>query len=1027
MNTKIRTPGTNLQKSANLPAASSTAPPFQNQRTMIAHSLPQILSFPFSALAALLFLTSVPRSASAADSPGEIVLRVDAPEGVTMVGGAKIGQLRGKKEEMEKLGDLAKEPVALIGTWSKRTDGESRVEFEPTVPKAGFYDVYVRWISPGFSGGVSKSIPMRVEYGGKTAAYSFGMNTGNVWAFLGTFPLESGKSVKLIADAQGTIGAGNVNAVKLVPSVKPPEKMERILPIGTGEQDEFDKMRIHAAVLFTPNVDANLSDPMIDEAVRNDSANTYLNWKTMQKGEGVTNLWTDLRTRSPIEKNEGGGWELRFSFGRIADMAAAYVGSNAPTGFASKMQGNPELLADILYALEWMYTNRYNERTKNKLGGEWIGMEIIIPINIAKTLLLLHPKVPKEMVEKQLAAIEKISPGPEKFYGSFISTGFNRVFGVYSYALRSILTKNAAALDRVNSLIEEEYQTNNRSVPMVRKGAREKNLLDGYYADGSFIQHAHFPYIGIYGRGLIVVYSELQSLLADSPWEIKDPRAKIFYDWVFRGYAPLFFGGEIMYGSLGRSTGQSWHQNGRVSTEIMDALVRLVPDAPADEKARLSSIIRGWLLDKQAAAYPEFSALFMDKLTPATVGLLKSIQQDETIVPERPQPGTTIFHNTDYVVHHQPEFAVQLRMFSTRIKTHEDINEGTNRFGWYQGEGALFLYNRDNSRYHDHFWATVNPYRLPGITVDPRPRETPGSKDGQLSTSAWAGGVQLDGFGLASMGLAAVEATLTAQKAWFFFGDQIVCLGNEIRSTDGRPIETIVENVKLHGDGDYPFVVNGELQPEELGWSADLKGVKWAHLSGKVPNTDVGWWFPDGAELKALREARTGKWTDSFVKDAESAAVTRNFLTLWYDHGPNPDGATYAYVLLPGRSAEQTKAYAEKPGVEIVENSAKAQSVRSKAMGVTGVNFWSADRHTSAGVTSTGKAAVLVHETDGTLSIGVSDPTQLETKVDITLDKSVSKSIQSDPAMTVVSLNPLQISVDLQKSDGKTFTGEFQK
>jgi hyaluronate lyase len=277
------------------------------------------------------------------------------------------------------------------------------------------------------------------------------------------------------------------------------------------------------------------------------------------------------------------------------------------------------------------------------------------------------------------------------------------------------------------------------------------------------------------------------------------------------------------------------------------------------------------------------------------------------------------------------------------------------------------------------------------------------------------------------MGLAAVEVSLTAQKAWFFFHDQIVCLGNEIKSSDNRPIETIVENVKLHGDGDYVFVVNGSAQPKELGWSADLKDVKWAHLAGKVPGTDVGWWFPGGAELKALREARTGKWTDSFVKDAESAPNTRNFLTLWYDHGPNPAGATYAYVILPGRSVEASKAYAEKPEIEIVENSPKAQSVKSAALGVTGANFWSADRHSSAGITSSGKAAVLLHEINGQISVGIADPTQLESVIELEFATGVQQTLEKDDRVEVVSTNPLKLKVDVSKADGKTIQARFKK
>lgn len=688
------------------------------------------------------------------------------------------------------------------------------------------------------------------------------------------------------------------------------------------------------------------------------------------------------------------------------------------------MQGNPELLKYILFALEWLYQNRYNERSANKMGAEWIGMEVSIPRAITTTLLLLRPHVPQELVDKQLKAMSTISKGPDKFYGNFISTGFNRLNGVHAFALRSILAKDAKALERVNSLIEEEYQLNSRSKPLVRAG-QTKQSADGYYADGSFIQHGTLPYIGIYGRGMLGRYAELRSLLAGSPWAINDPRAQVFYDWVYRGYAPLFFGGEIMYGSLGRSTGQSWHQNGTVSTEIMDALVKLVPDAPPEDKTRLSSILKTRLVGKERAAFPQFSQFDFGKLAPETFAMLTSIKNDPSIPLAPPPAGTTVFYNTDYVVHHQPEWAVQLRMFSTRIMTHEDINEGTNRFGWYQGSGALFLYDRDNSRYNDHFWATVDPYRLPGTTIDRRDRAEAGSKNGELSTSPWAGGVALDGFGLASMALAEPGTTLTAKKSWFFLGDQVVCLGSDINSRDKRTVETIVDNTKLFGEAGNTLTVDGKPQPTTVGWEAELTGVRWAHLAGNIEPSGVAWVFPEPAKLRAKREQRTGNWKASFKNDADAADHTRTFSTLWIDHGTSPSNARYAYILLPGRSAERAQEYAANVPVKILQQDGVVHAVAEPAAGVTAINFWAPGK--IAGVTASGPCAVIVRQEEKQISIAISDPTQLAQRVELTLDLPAGRSLAMDEGMRVESTQPLRISVDLSKSDGKTFTARFAR
>lgn len=980
------------------------------------------------ACATTLALFAAPAARAADEAPGTILLTADAKEGVTLVGKAKIGSVSGPGEDLSREG-IRKKPVALLGTWSKPTQEASRAEFAPSLPADGHYDVYASW---GIQfRNVSNPLRIRIEFDGGSQGFQSGSYSGYAWVYLGTYPFKAGTTGKVVADAEQTVGASGIYGVKFVPVTNPKTALAdrpKVLPVLPGEPDEFDKMRLRIAERLTSNADSDLSDPVIRDKVHQTEAQRYLHWKSMQKTDGMVTLWPDLPIDQgkPIEKNEGGGWRLVHTYERVSGMAASYVGANAQLGYADKMRGNPELLADILFAVEWLYQNRYNERSKNKLGGEWIGMEITIPMHLSHTLLLLRQHVPDDVVQRHLKTMEAQSPGPDKFYGGFVSTGFNRLYGVHAFALRAVLAKDREAMTRINGLIEDEYAVNSRVEPTQRKGVQEKNAADGYYADGSFIQHADLPYIGIYGRGLIVVYAQLHSLLAGSPWEINDPRSHIFYDWVYRGYVPLFFGGEIMYGSLGRSTGQSWHQNGTVSTENMDAIAKLVPNAPPEHKARLSSILKRWLIDKETSAYPQFSRLAPHKLSLESAAILKSIKDDPSITPAPAPLGTTVFHNTDYVVHHQPDFAAHLRMFSTRIKTHEDINEGTNRLGWYQGSGALLIYNRDNSRYHDHFWATVDPYRLPGTTVDKRPRETPGSKNGQRSTSAWAGGTSLGTAGTASMALAEPETSLVAHKSWFFLGDQIVCLGSNITSNDNQHVETIVENAKLFGDAGHAFVVNGTAQPEAPAKTATTHAeASWAHLDNPVAGAATGWFFPGGAKVNTLREARTGKWQTSFIADADGVDHTRTFVTFWFDHGSNPQAAKYAYVILPGRSADQVRAYAQSPEIKILSNDVATHAVRHTRLGVTAANFWTEVGGTVGGIQSSGKAAVVVQHQAGTLRISASDPTQLGEKLVLTLDRNASRVIKADEDIKVTSLSPVTLEVNLQRSAGRSFVAEF--
>ena len=307
------------------------------------------------------------------------------------------------------------------------------------------------------------------------------------------------------------------------------------------------------------------------------------------------------------------------------------------------------------------------------------------------------------------------------------------------------------------------------------------------------------------------------------------------------------------------------------------------------------------------------------------------------------------FPHMDRVVHLRPGFGLGLALSSSRIANFESINT-ENLHGWYTGEGLTYLYNGDLSQFGDNFWITVNPYRLPGTTVDTHLRAN-GSGASYRGAFNWVGGAALGLYGAAGMQLDAWSSTLVGEKSWFMFDDEIVCLGAGISSTDNRPIETIVENRKLTSAGNNVFTADGTARPGTLGWAETLSNLSWAHLAGNTTGAAIGYYFPQAATLKGLREARTGAWSDIDGWYGSTNRVTRNYFTLWFDHGANPANAAYTYVLLPNRTATQVAAYAAHPAILVLENSPRAQGVKETTLGLTAINFWNDGTNSLGGVT----------------------------------------------------------------------------
>ena len=113
----------------------------------------------------------------------------------------------------------------------------------------------------------------------------------------------------------------------------------------------------------------------------------------------------------------------------------------------------------------------------------------------------------------------------------------------------------------------------------------------------------------------------------------------------------------------------------------------------------------------------------------------------------------------------------------------------------------------------------------------------------------------MDGvYGVTGMELNPYGQTLNAKKSWFMFDDEIVALGSGISSQDNKTVETIVENRRLKSSGNNRLMVNNLTKSSVLGWSENMNlgNNSWIHLQGSVTGADIGYYFPDGAEVKGL-------------------------------------------------------------------------------------------------------------------------------------------------------------------------------
>ncbi|GIN69833.1 hypothetical protein J14TS2_03080 [Bacillus sp. J14TS2] len=764
-----------------------------------------------------------------------------------------------------------------------------------------------------------------------------------------------------------------------------------------AETQSYEKMRLKWFNRLTGNDQFNPDDPHIAAYVENlvlkvTNAQQTGYWDTLNRSKDRDHLWNDLTSTSDSA-------DVSNNYYRLRDMAYAYVMKG------SELYQNKELREDIINGLDWMYANLYNENQPQY--GNWWNWEIGAPAALKDLLVLMYDDLTESQQADYIKAIDNFVPNSTdrvRFPG-VIETGANRTDKALIVSVRGIVGKNADKIAEARDALSREFKYTTSG--------------DGFYQDGSFIQHDHVPYTGSYGSVLVDGLSNLLYLLRETPWEVTDPNASNVYHWAKDSFVPLMYKGAMMDMVRGRAISRQNSSDHTTGRTITLSLLRLSEGLPPEQAMEIKGMAKEWI-----QADTTFSDYF-EGLNIYDVILAKNLMNDGSIEPRGEISQNQIFAAMDRVVHHRPEFAFGVSMSSKRISSMEmGTHSGAeNTKGWHTGYGMTYLYNNDLKQYSNDYWPTVDMFRLAGTTTDGAKGSPLESWSPYFSSKTWVGGSNMDGvFGAAGMEFDLENSTLTGKKSWFMFDDEIIAVGSGITGNDDRKAETIIENRQLQDNGENRLIVNGETKSKKSGWQETMDQVKWAHLQGNVANSDIGYFFPENSTVSALREARTGSWSDINV-DGSKDPITRHYLSLAFDHGVNPDGADYEYVLLPGKSSEETKQYAKNADITILENSVKAHAVKKDKLGILAANFFESTPHNVDFIRSYGLASVIVQETGDELTLSVSDPTQTQSKIKLDLGKVSREVISQDDTIKVSDQETYtEVEVNVSGSIGKTHT-----
>jgi chondroitin AC lyase len=341
------------------------------------------------------------------------------------------------------------------------------------------------------------------------------------------------------------------------------------------------------------------------------------------------------------------------------------------------------------------------------------------------------------------------------------------------------------------------------------------------------------------------------------------------------------------------------------------------------------------------------------------------------------------FWYSHYYSHQRPDYFASVRMQSSRANNMEEPHNEEGIKNHHYGDGSLFI-SRTGHEYFNIF-PVWDWQKIPGTIILQRADVPHWKQLAKKGLTDFSGGVSDGVYGVAAFDFASVHDPLKARKSWFFFDNEIVCLGAGIHADTALPVFTTLNQCLLNEQ-----VIVGTNNKSSALKTGDhkLPDVSWIY------HDSVAYIFPQPASVNISNREATGNWRlINHQASATTETVRKNVFTLWLDHGVQPQNAGYAWIVVPAIDAGSAAAYSKKTPVKILANTADLQAVQQTDLQRTGIVFYKAgsvkinDKLTLA---ATAPCIVMVKANGaGATAIAVADPTQKLSSLQLKLNARI--------------------------------------
>ncbi|MDR2497891.1 MAG: polysaccharide lyase beta-sandwich domain-containing protein [Tannerellaceae bacterium] len=494
-------------------------------------------------------------------------------------------------------------------------------------------------------------------------------------------------------------------------------------------------------------------------------------------------------------------------------------------------------------------------------------------------------------------------------------------------AKNAVFSRNVPVFEMLMKVIESEI----RIVPFVQRGLMSD--MSFHHRDDKVNNTLS------YGLGYAEAFVEWADKVSDTRYKFAEAPVKLLIDYYLDGICKMMAFGKINDpGTANRDISRS--RGGGGSSSVMPRRLMKISDYRKEELQQVADAREG----KSSAA----------------------------------KAFATFFWQSEHFAVQRPNWYTSVRMFSSRNANMEEPYNGEGLKNHHRGDGTNYL-SLSGKEYY-----SISPVydwqKIPGTTIVQKASLPPENQIQKYGMFDYVGAATDGKYGAVGFDFISPHDPLRARKSWFFFDDEYACLGAAISAQTALNTVTTVDQrgsegaVSIGTESALHVIKAGEQRLSEAGW---------AH------HGNVGYIFPDASNVVVSNQTQTGSWFDINRQTSTSKEqISADVFKLWIDHGSRVRNGSYAYIVMPASTAEETKLAASSPKLEILSNTAALQAVYHKELRMLQAVFYKHGEINVPGMNIVvhNPAIIMARMTNDAIYLSFSDPTRNQDRIVIDLN-----------------------------------------